>query len=106
MTEQEKIQALADLVLKQSRSRLTAMGYHSQVDGETVQVIPGKKYTKIDRGPAHNMSGMLMVEHGTGNIYGVKGYGVVHKGHPYGTLDTTGDWYWGDYYPQKRVTAS
>jgi hypothetical protein len=105
MTQQEKIQALADLVLEQSRARLATLYSQEQADAETVQVRPGNLYTKIDRGPQHNMSGMLMIEHATGNVYGIKAYGKVHKGHQYGTLDTTGDWYWGNYYPE-RVPAS
>lgn len=57
-----------------------------------VRVVPGKKYTKIDVGS----SGKYMVdEHDT--IYGIKGYGVIHRGHVYGTLDTIQDWYWGGY---------
>lgn len=96
MTEQEKIRALAGLVLGQRRERLAREGAQRQADAETVEVIPGRKYTKIDRGTPGNMTGCVMVEHGTGIIYGVKGYGVPHKQHPYGTLDTTSEFYWGD----------
>lgn len=100
LTEEQKIQALADLVLEQSRARLAQLYSQGQAEAERVEVRPGKVYTKIDRGPAHNMAGMLMIEHGTGNVYGIKAYGKVHKGHAYGTLDTIADWYWGDYYPR------
>lgn len=99
------IQELADLVLEQSRERLARLYSDEQASWETVAVRPGPKYTKIDRGPQHNMSGMLMVENATGNIYGIKGYGKVHKGHFYGTLDTVRDWYWGGYYPRPRRTT-
>ena len=37
-----------------------------------------------------------------GNIYGVKAYGVIHRGHHYGTLDTINDWYWGGYNGVKK----
>jgi hypothetical protein len=39
-----------------------------------------------------------------GNIFGIKGYGQIHRGHYYGTLDTIENWYWGDYaaYPRKK----
>lgn len=57
-----------------------------------VTVIPGKKYTKVDVG----RSGKYMVDV-DGNIFGVKGYGVIQRGHHYGTLDTINEWYWGDY---------
>ena len=53
----------------------------------------GKKYARIDVGT----SGKYMVDLESGEIFGIKGYGVVHKGHRYGTLDTIQDWNWGDY---------
>ena len=70
-----------------------------------VQVKPGPKYTKVDVGPAHNMSGKYMIENATGVIFGIKGYGVVHKGHRYGTLATADQWYWGEYGPRKMEQA-
>jgi hypothetical protein len=66
-------------------------------ESEITQVRPGNVYTKVDVGPPHNMSGRYMIDNETGEIYGIKGYGKVHKGHRYGTLDTAGDWYWGGY---------
>lgn len=72
----------------------------------TVVVKPGPKYTKVDIGPRHNMMGKYMVENATGVIFGIKGYGQVHKGHQYGTLDTVDQWYWGGYTAlEKRETA-
>ena len=50
----------------------------------TVHVKPATKYTKIDIGGA----GRFMVVNETGEIYGIKGYGVIHRGHFYGTLET------------------
>jgi len=38
-----------------------------------------------------------MVEISTEKIYGIKAYGVIHRGHYYGTLDEIDQWYWGDY---------
>lgn len=46
------------------------------------KIIPGKKYTKIDIGG----SGRYMID-SDGNIFGIKGYGVPHFGHNYGTID-------------------
>jgi hypothetical protein len=68
---------------------------------EVTQVKPGKVYTKVDVGPEHNMSGKYMIEHATGIIYGIKGYGKVHESHRYGTLDTVDEWWWGGYVGQK-----
>jgi hypothetical protein len=95
------IKELAELVLRQQRERLARQHGQRLADAETVKVRPGAKYTKIDRGPEHNMSGFLMVDNQTGEIFGIKGYGRVHKGHRYGTLDTADQWYWGEYYPRK-----
>lgn len=96
-----EIQELADIILAQQKSRLAALYSQSQADAEVIEVVPGPKYTKVNWGPEHNISGHLMIENATGVIYGIKGYGKVHKGHIYGTLDTVTDWYWGDYYPRK-----
>ena len=96
------IEELADLILTQSKERLARKYSKEQASWEKVEVKPGPKYTKVDRGPGSNMSGMLMIENSTGMIYGIKGYGKVHKGHFYGTLDTADQWYWGEYYPRPR----
>jgi hypothetical protein len=97
---------LAGRVLAQSQERLRRLYPTSpQWEWETVRVVPGPKYTKIDRGTDGGMSGMLMIENETGLIYGIKGYGKVHKGHPYGSLGTTDEWYWGDYYPERITEA-
>jgi type I restriction-modification system DNA methylase subunit len=42
-----------------------------------------QKYIKLDMGG----SGKYMIEVETGDIYGVKGYGVIHRGHIYGNVD-------------------
>jgi hypothetical protein len=63
-----------------------------------VNIRPGKKYTKVDVGA----SGKYMVVNDTGEIFGIKAYGVIHRGHRYGTLDTINDWYWGRYTAIKR----
>ena len=58
----------------------------------------GRKYANVDVGS----SGRYMVELSTGAIYGIKGYGVIHRGHYYGTLDTVNDYEWGEYTAIKR----
>ena len=70
-----------------------------QIHGQSsinVTIKPGKKYVKVDVGT----SGKYMVDL-DGNIYGIKAYGVIHKGHQYGTLDTIDAYYWGDYTARK-----
>ena len=101
------IEQLAALILDQTQDRLRRAYPNSpQWEWEKVQVRPGKVYTKIDRGPEHNMSGFLMVDNQTGDIYGIKGYGKVHKGHHYGTLATADQWYWGEYGPRKLAASA
>jgi hypothetical protein len=95
------IDELAALILTQQRERIASRYSQWQADAERVEVRPGRKYTKIDHGPERNMSGFLMIDNETGDIYGIKGYGVVHKGRRYGTLATADQWYWGEYGPRK-----
>lgn len=100
------IEQLADMILAQTRQVLRAKGYDSQVDGERVEIKAGPKYTKIDRGPENGISGFLMIENATGEIYGIKGYGVIHRGHHYGSLDTADLWFWGEYRPREYQEGS
>ncbi len=96
-----QIGVLAELILTQQRERIASRYSQWQADAERVEVKLGPKYTRIDRGPEHNMSGFLMIENATGEIFGIKAYGKVHKGHRYGTLDTIDQWYWGEYGPRR-----
>lgn len=100
MTTLEKIETLAILMELHTRGKLITGGMLPDMASYSskVQVHYGKKYVRIDIGG----SGKLMIDT-LGNIYGIKGYGVIHKGHQYGTLDTIQDWYWGEYYPLKRI---
>jgi len=93
----EKLEAFAALLEQQQRQR-----YRNQFGTEhpelenaacSTSIKPGKKYSKIDIGT----SGKYMVVNETGEIFGIKAYGVIHRGHPYGTLDTTAKFWWGDY---------
>ena len=94
-----KIQALATKLEQDTIKRLKVenLACEANILNARTKVKEGKKYTKVDIGG----SGRLMVENSTGNIYGVKAYGVIHRGHFYGTLDTIEDWFWGTYYPTK-----
>lgn len=96
------VEEFAQVLLEQTKEKLARDFSQRQADWTVVQVKPGKKYTKVDVGPKHNISGKYMVENSTGAIFGIKGYGVVHKGHQYGTLETVHDWYWGGYTAEKR----
>ena len=50
----------------------------------------GGKYACVDTGG----SGKYMVVSTTGEIFGIKAYGVIHRGHYYGTLDTLAEYDW------------
>lgn len=57
----------------------------------------GKKYWRVDVGS----SGKYMVDKTTEEILFIKGYGVPHKGHRFGTLDTIAEWDWSHYMARK-----
>lgn len=98
------VEEFAALVLEQRQARLRAdYPTSDQWEWETVNVKPGKKYTKVDVGPRHNMSGEYMIDNATGEIFGIKGYGVIHRGHRYGTLETVEEWDWSGYVGSKVV---
>jgi hypothetical protein len=99
----DAVEMFARIVLTQRRARL-ARDYPAvpfMAEGERVNVHPGPKYTRVDVGPEHNISGKYMVENATGRIFGIKGYGRVHRGHRYGTLDTTARYDWSGYGPRE-----
>lgn len=100
----EKLERFARLLEEQTIERLRrdGLGCEGNIINARVTIKPGRKYTKIDAGGA----GRYMVDR-DGNIFGIKGYGVVHLGHHYGTLDTINEYYWGEYTPirRKNVTA-
>ena len=62
----------------------------------------GGKYAHINVGN----SGKYMVVLATGEIFGIKAYGVIHRGHAFGTLDTIADYEWGEYRAIHRRIAA
>ena len=93
----EQLLALAQKIETETQARLVKddLGCQANLDNAITSIKIGKKYDKIDIGG----SGKLMVERETGNIFGIKAYGQIHRGHFFGTLDTIDDWYWGEYGP-------
>ncbi len=92
----EKLETLRALIDKEYNERV--LEQYPTLKPEIITIKPGNKYIKIDVGH----SGKYMIEVSTENIYGIKGYGVVHKGHCYGNLDTINQYYWGDYTAFKK----
>ena len=62
-----------------------------------VHVKDGRRWIKVDIG----QSGSYVVDK-DGTIYGIKGYGVPHLGHRYGTLQTIEEWDWSGYVAVQR----
>lgn len=94
----DKIQQFAKLLEEQQVQDLIRKGYDPALHNVTVTIKPGRKYTKVDVGT----SGKYMVENSTSIIYGIKAYGVIHRGHWYGTLDTVEEYDWSGYYARKK----
>lgn len=94
-TQEQKIESFAELLEQQQIERLYGhnLACEANIINAKVTTKQGKKYIKVDVGP----SGKYMVEISTEKIYGIKAYGVIHRGHYYGTLDEIAQWYWGDY---------
>jgi hypothetical protein len=88
---QAKLTRFVDMFRKESNARL-AREFPS-LPPEEIKTKIGKKYVNVDRRNA----GVYMVVIETGEIFGIKGYGVIHRGHYYGTLDTIADFDWSDY---------
>ena len=99
---EDKLQALADKIFEQTKATMSRRypDYPDVDKSAKVTVKKGKKYTKLDVGN----SGKYMVENTSGVVYGIKGYGVVHKGHCYGSLDTIDEYFWGGFvaFPAKE----
>lgn len=93
----ENLERLANMIETQTLEHLHKHGImHCDSDAK-VKIRPGNKYTKIDVGT----SGKYMIDD-DGNIYGIKGYGQIHRRHYYGTLETIENYYWGDYTAQRK----
>lgn len=98
-----KLEAFRALVGAHQMARVVALKWSPEVHrASCVTVVrPGPKYTRIDVG----MSGKYMVVNETGEIFGIKGYGVIHRGHAYGTLDTIDAWDWSGYVARLKVES-
>jgi len=96
-----KLLALAEKLEAQQIEQLHArnVACDANIENARTWIRIGTKYDKVDVG----RSGKLMVVRETGEIFGIKAYGKIHKGHKYGTLDTIEDWYWGFYYPEPKA---
>ena len=90
MRTQEGLEALAALIEAEFGAKQKQQ--YPSLGEEKVTIKQGTRWVKVDVGP----SGKYMVDR-DGSIYGIKGYGVPHLGHRYGTLDTTDQFDWSGY---------
>ena len=67
-----------------------------------VTLTARRKYTAVDIG----RSGRFLVVNATGDIYGIKAYGVIHPGYHFGTLSTIARYHWSGYWPVERRTLT
>ena len=65
---------------------------------EFVTLKNGRKYVNVDI----DGCGRYMVVKETQEIFGIKSYGVIHRGHFYGTLDTIDQWDWSHYVGRQK----
>ncbi len=101
-----KVQEFANLVQAHQKESFSITYPNTEIEfwksSYTVNVKPGRKYTKVDVG----RSGKYMVVNETGEIFGIKAYGVINKRHYYGTLETMNEWNWGGFHAHKIVSQN
>jgi len=97
---EDKIIELCNLITKeqQERLRITKLDCEANLKYALTSYIINRKYTYINIGT----SGRYMIDNTSGEIYGIKGYGAIHRGHFFGTLETINQYYWGDYRAYKK----
>ena len=96
------IQEFAARLEAEQRAGLIARGYDPAIHRHAVRLKVGRKYCNVDVGG----SGKYMVENATGQIFGIKGYGVIHRGHAFGTLATVDQWDWSGYAATPKAAAT
>ena len=93
----EKLEAFRATLEAAQIAGLKAQGFNPAHHRTNCRVKIGRKYANVDVGD----SGKYMVVLDTGEIYGIKAYGVIHRGHFYGTLDMINEWDWSGYVAHK-----
>jgi hypothetical protein len=97
---EDKIIELCNLITSEQQDKLKKLNLACECNlrQAIASYIINKKYTYINIGSA----GRYMIDTASGEIYGIKGYGVIHRGHFFGNLETIKDYYWGDYRAYKK----
>ena len=87
---QQEIEGIAATVLPDLPT-----GWHHK----RVEIRRQHRYIYIDIGG----SGRYMIDNATGQIFGIKAYGVVNRKKAFGTVHTVNEWNWGGYWARPRV---
>ena len=100
----EKLESFRAILEAQTLARMTREYGNSEVNriNSVCRIHDGAKYVRVDVGS----SGKYMVVKATGEIFGIKAYGVIHRGHPYGTLDTLDQFDWSGYSAHRIAVAA
>ena len=95
MINELKLKELCERITEDTQRRLkeTNLDCQTNLVNAIAHYHIANKYTRVDIGD----SGKYMIVNETGEIYGIKAYGVIHKGHFYGTINTINDYDWGLY---------
>ena len=101
MLNSEKLEVFRAAVEAQQCAELIRRHYDPAIHQHDCRIKIGRKYITVDVG----RSGKYMVEIATGQIFEIKSYGVVHRGHTYGTLDTIDQWDWSGYTATRKAAA-
>ena len=97
-----RLERFRHLVGQDQIKGLLRKGYRLEFHNVVCKIKMGRKYANVDVGD----SGKYMVELDTSRIYGIKGYGVIHRGHYFGTLDTIEAYDWSGYVGQRKEAAT
>lgn len=96
----QKLKSFAELLEKEQIEELykNNLACKGNIEASKVSIKEGNKYFRVDVGT----SGKYIVDR-EGNIFGIKAYGVIHRGHVFGNLDTIQNYYWGQYRAVRKV---
>ena len=100
MTTQDKLETFRAVLEAAQIQGLKTMGitYAGSEQSVACTIKLGARYARVDVGH----SGKYMIPLDTEEIFGIKGYGVIHRGYRFGTLDTTSEYDWSGYRASRR----
>jgi hypothetical protein len=100
--QQAKIEAFRERLEQDQRTEQARRYPDGRLEPPCAVVSYGKVWARVDVRSPGGLSGKYMVAT-DGEIFGIKGYGVPHRGHRYGTTDTIDAWNWGGYTASRKL---